>query len=110
MLATYSSLQLKLYTNRLKTKIMIRRKKSTSPINENQIAKIVDEIVKKKLDIDLDVFLKKYINNFLRDFENRQKKELTSSILGGIFGETGRGSSERQIMSSLFGNLLKKIF
>ena len=91
---------------------MVRRKKSSSAISETQIAQIVEGIVKKKIDLDFDIFLKKYMSNFLRDFENKQRKELANSLLSGIFGaqDGGRGSNERQIMSSLFNNLLRKIF
>ena len=58
------------------------------------------------------------MNNFLRDFENQQRRNLTNNIVSAIFGENesnnnsfnNRGMSERQVLSSLFSGLLKKIF
>jgi hypothetical protein len=95
---------------------MARRKKTSQNLTNTNFQKAIDELIKKKFDIEIDLFLKKYINNFLRDFENRQKRNLSNDLISSIFdgGENGnfqnKNASERQIMSSLFNSFLKKIF
>ena len=97
---------------------MGKQKKTSNELDNIRFQKIIDELIKKKFDVEIDQFIKKYMNNFLRDFENQQRRNLTNNIVSAIFGEnesnnnsfSNREMSERQVLSSLFSGLLKKIF
>ena len=97
---------------------MAKRKTISNELDNIRFQKILDELIKKKFDVEIDQFLKKYMNNFLRDFENQQRKNLTNNIMSTIFGEnnsnnnnfSNRGMSERQVLSGVFFGLLGKIF
>lgn len=84
-------------------------------ISEDNVQKMLDDLVRKKFDVEIDIFLKKYMNSFLRDFENQRRKELSESLVSSLFGSdskgfSARGASERQAMSNIFSGLLKNIF
>ena len=95
---------------------MTQRKKSIKNLGNINFQKAIDELIKKRFDVEMDQFLKKYVNNFLRDFENQQKRNLTNNLVDSLFSGTennsfsGRGMSERQLMSGIFSGFLKSIF